>query len=70
MSGPVSVNPEVLCWARTSLGLSQEEVAQRMNKQAREVDTWERGEASPTYIQLALLHERRVRVLNGVRLSS
>ncbi|MXX38453.1 MAG: helix-turn-helix domain-containing protein, partial [Gemmatimonadetes bacterium] len=47
MSEPISVNPQVLRWARTSLGLSQEEVAQRMNKKAREVDSWERGEASP-----------------------
>ena len=47
MSEPISVNPQVLRWARTSLGLSQEEVAQRMNKKATEVDTWERGEASP-----------------------
>ena len=55
MSGPISVNPQVLRWARTSLGLSQEEVAQRMNKKATEVDAWERGEASPTYIQLETL---------------
>ena len=26
-----------------------------MNKKARELDTWERGEASPTYIQLEKL---------------
>ena len=55
MSEPISVNSQVLRWARTSLGLSQEEVAQRMNKKATEVDTWERGEASPTYIQLEKL---------------
>ena len=55
MSGPISVNPQVLCWARTSLDLSQEEVAQRMNKKATEVDAWERGETSPTYIQLETL---------------
>ncbi len=55
MSGPISVNSQVLRWARTSLGLSQEEVAQRMNKKVREVDTWERGETSPTYIQLETL---------------
>ena len=38
MSEPISVNPQVLRWARTSLGLSQEEVAQRMNKKARDID--------------------------------
>ncbi len=55
MSGPISANPQVLRWARISLGLSQKEVAQRMNKKVREVDTWERGEESPTYIQLETL---------------
>ncbi len=55
MSGPISVNPQVLYWARTSLGLSQEEVAQSINKKVREIDAWERGEASPTYIQLEKL---------------
>ena len=55
MSEPIPVNPQVLRWARTSLGLSHEEVAQRMNKKATEVDAWERGAASPTYIQLEKL---------------
>ena len=55
MSEPIPVNPKVLCWARTSLGLSQEEVARRMNKKAAAVDSWERGETSPTYIQLEKL---------------
>ncbi len=55
MSGPIYVNPQVLRWARTSLGFSQEEVAQRMNKKATDIDAWERGAASPTYIQLEKL---------------
>lgn len=55
MSEPIPINSKVLCWARTSLGLSQEEVAQRINKKATEVDAWERGETSPTYIQLEKL---------------
>ena len=55
MSEPIPVNSQVLRWARTSLGLSQEEVAQRINKKATEVDAWERGETSPTYIQLEKL---------------
>ena len=55
MSEPISVNHQVLRWARTSLGLSQEEVALRMNKNAADIDTWECGAASPTYIQLETL---------------
>ena len=52
MSDSIPVNPDVLRWARVSLRLSQEEVARRMKKKVSDIDAWERGEASPTYIQL------------------
>ena len=55
MSDPIPVNPDVLRWARESLRLSQEEVARRMKKKVSDIDAWERGEASPTYIQLERL---------------
>ncbi len=55
MSEPIPVNPEVLRWARVSLGLSLEEVAQRIQKKVSEIEAWERGEASPTYVQLETL---------------
>lgn len=51
----IPVNPDVLRWARETLRLSQEEVAQRMNKKLSDIEAWERGEASPTYIQLESL---------------
>lgn len=55
MSDSIPVNPNVLCWARVSMHLSLEEVARRMNKSVSDIEAWERGEASPTYIQLERL---------------
>ena len=52
MREQIPVNPDVLRWARVSLRLSQEEVARRMKKKVSDIAAWERGEASPTYIQL------------------
>jgi len=55
MSGPIPVNPDVLRWARDSMRLSLEEVAGRMNKRVSDIEAWERGDESPTYIQLERL---------------
>nr|VFK39115.1 MAG: Zn-dependent peptidase ImmA, M78 family [Candidatus Kentron sp. TC] len=55
MNQPIPVNPEVLHWARVSMHLSPEEVAERIKRDVREIDAWERGEASPTYAQLEKL---------------
>ena len=55
MKEQIPVNPDVLRWARETLRLSQEEVAQRMKKKISDIEAWERGEASPTYIQLERL---------------
>ena len=55
MREQIPVNPDVLRWARESLRLSHEEVARRMNKKVSDIEAWERGEASPTYIQLERL---------------
>ena len=55
MKEQIPVNPDVLRWARETLRLSQEEVAQRMKKKTSDIEAWERGEASPTYIQLESL---------------
>ncbi len=39
-------------WARLSIGLTKEEVAKRTKKTVDEVSSWEKGESSPTFIQL------------------
>ena len=55
MSEAIPVNPDILRWARESMSLSLEDVAQRMNRKVSEIEAWECGEASPTYIQLETL---------------
>ena len=55
MNEKLPINAEVLIWARTSLGISIEEVARRMNKSENDIRGWETGETSPTYPQLERL---------------
>lgn len=55
MTNRVPANPAVLRWAREGLGLSLEEVAQRLKKRAADVEAWETGRAAPTYVQLETL---------------
>lgn len=51
----VGINPEVLRWARERASLSLEEVARRLGKDSADIESWEDGEAAPTYIQLERL---------------
>lgn len=55
MSQPIPINPEILRWARETAGLSVEEVASKLQKKTEIVAAWERGEGSPTYVQLETL---------------
>lgn len=50
-----SVSPKVLAWARTSLGLNTSDVATEIGKDVGIVESWERGDAAPTYSQLEKL---------------
>lgn len=49
------INKDVLIWARTSIGLTVEEVAKKFKKSPKEILDWEVGNTSPTYIQLEKL---------------
>lgn len=49
------INIDVLIWARTSIGLTIEEVAKKFKKTPKEILDWEFGITSPTYIQLEKL---------------
>jgi transcriptional regulator with XRE-family HTH domain len=49
------INPRVLAWARDRAGLSVEDVAGRMKKDAATIASWEKGESAPTYSQLERL---------------
>lgn len=49
----VGVQPSVIRWARESMGMSVEDVAQKLKRSSEEVMAWEsEGGASPTYSQL------------------
>jgi transcriptional regulator with XRE-family HTH domain len=52
MNEILPINKDVFIWARTSIGLSVEDVAHKLNKNPREIEEWEKGNASPTYLQL------------------
>ncbi len=49
------IQPEVIAWARKSIGLSIEDVARELKRPEEEVRAWESGDASPTYPQLEKL---------------
>jgi Zn-dependent peptidase ImmA (M78 family) len=49
------VNPKVLAWARQRSGHSIEDVAASFKKEPEEIESWEKGETSPTYVQLEKL---------------
>lgn len=58
MKQKLPINNEILIWARTSIGLSVEEVARKFKKKAAEIEDWENGFSSPTFSQLErLAHE-------------
>jgi len=48
----IPVNPDILEWARASLGLSRGDVARRIHKSPDVVHDWETGKSAPTYAQL------------------
>lgn len=53
--GNVTVNHEILRWARESSNFSLEDVAHRMRKSIETIEFWEEGKDSPTYLQLEKL---------------
>lgn len=55
MKEPIPVNPAMLRWARETMHLSVDEVAQRIGKKAETVASWENSSDSPTYVQLETL---------------
>jgi Zn-dependent peptidase ImmA (M78 family)/DNA-binding transcriptional regulator YiaG len=55
MSEKIPVNPDILKWARQTAGMQLSEVAHKMGKDVETISLWERGESTPTYIQLEKL---------------
>lgn len=55
-SEPVAgVRPEVMRWARQSIGLSVTDVALRLKRPVDEIEAWEMGDSFPSYVQLEKL---------------
>jgi len=51
----LGINPKVLVWARKRSGHSVEDVAAYFKKDLTEIESWEKGESGPTYVQLEKL---------------
>jgi len=51
----VGLNPTLLVWARTNLGYTTEEVAEKLGQSVTTIQKWEAGETTPTYVQLETL---------------
>jgi len=46
------IQPAILRWARTTIGLSVSQVAARMKRPQDDINAWEEGTSAPTYPQL------------------
>lgn len=49
------VQPEIFRWARKTVGLSVDDVAEMLKRPPEEIEAWESGEDAPTYPQLEKL---------------
>lgn len=49
------LNPDILVWARQRAGQNVDEVARRLGKTSEDIEAWEAGVSSPTYVQLEKL---------------
>jgi Zn-dependent peptidase ImmA (M78 family) len=52
---PIKIAPDVLIWARTTMGYTPEMVAAKMQLDVAKIHSWENGTSSPTYTQLEKL---------------
>lgn len=51
----VGIQPAVMQWARESIGLTVEDVAERLARRPHDISNWESGVDAPTYVQLERL---------------
>jgi len=49
------INPKILSWARSKAGYSIKDISGKLNKSEKEIENWEKGLSTPTYIQLEKL---------------
>jgi len=55
MKEKLPINPTILTWARENANLLIEDVALKMKKSPEAIEAWEKGDSSPTYVQLETL---------------
>lgn len=48
----LGIQPELLRWARKTVGMSVTEVADSLKRKPEEIEAWEAGHSAPTYSQL------------------
>jgi len=65
-----NVKPELLIWARTSAGYSQDDIARSVSVTEQDIQLWESGEAQPTIRQLELVAQKVKRPLAALFLPS
>ncbi|MBK6957004.1 MAG: ImmA/IrrE family metallo-endopeptidase [Nitrosomonas sp.] len=51
----LGIQPELLRWARKTVGMSVTEVADSLKRKPEEIESWEAGHSAPTYPQLEKL---------------
>ncbi|MCP3956626.1 MAG: hypothetical protein GY719_02110 [bacterium] len=49
------LNPDILVWARRRAGQDVDQVARKLGKSSEDIQAWEDGDSSPTYVQLEKL---------------
>jgi len=57
------INPEVLTWARETVGFSVEELADKLKVESKQVQDWEDGSARPSVAKLKIIADKLKRPL-------
>ncbi|RXJ60690.1 XRE family transcriptional regulator [Candidatus Marinarcus aquaticus] len=55
MHNTIPYNPTILKWARERINYTEEDIAKKFSKSVEDIQSWEKGESSPTYLQLERL---------------
>ena len=51
----ISIEPAILKWARETRGFTIVDVAEKMKRESTEIESWEKGDSSPSFAQLEKL---------------
>lgn len=56
------LNPEIITWARKRMGLSIEELAHKVKREASEIYMWEQSRKTPAYTMLEDLAYKHLKI--------